>query len=211
MPVTSAAVIAGGSAIGSTISGLFKNRKAKKLRNKAQQFYKDNPFEIPESEKGALNVAERNASSTMLPAEDLRQEQLGAITSQGLGAAQGAATSSSDVLNSLTSLFQQQTSAEQNLAIAGANRYDSNQQVLQQELGRMASWENERWNYNVLAPYKQMMGQAEAYNTQGNQLISQGINTAVSGASLLASGGTSSAGAAGVPASGATTQGLMGL
>lgn len=155
--------------------GIAERIKAKKTLDKAQSFYEQNKYEIPEAAKSALSSAERQASTLRLPGEDITRSQIATSTAQGVGAAQQAATSSSDVLSALASLYGGQQTAEQNLALAGAQRYDQNQSILQNELGRMAGYEEQRWNYNVYQPYVQMLGQAEAYGNRGAQGISAGI------------------------------------
>lgn len=149
------------------------NRKLKE----AQDFYSKNKFQIPESAEAALDVAERNAQGFRLPGEDIRRAQIAEATAGGVGAAQNAATSSSDVLGVLSSLYGQQQGAEQNMAIAGAERYDRNQQMLGSELNRMADLEQQKWEFNSLYPYQQMLGQAEAYQTRGAAGIGGGLNT----------------------------------
>ena len=138
-------------------------------------------MQIPEEAKAALGIAERGAMSPTLPAEDLRRAQIGERVAEGVSAGQGAATSSSDVLSLLSNLYGQSMGAEQNLAIEGAERYDRNQSALRGELGRMADWEQQKWNYDVLMPYQQMLGQAEAYSQRGAQEIGMGMG-AIGGA-----------------------------
>lgn len=172
-----------GAAVG-TVGGLIDTGfgiadriKGKRLLEDAQDFYSKNKFAIPESATAALDVAERQAQGFRLPGEDIRRAQIAEATAGGVGAAQNAATSSSDVLGVLSSLYGQQQTAEQNMAIAGAERYDRNQQMLGSELNRMAELEKEKWQQNVQYPYIQMLGQAEAYQSRGAAGIGGGLNT----------------------------------
>ena len=174
-PVTLSLLIGAGTGLLQGGLGLSDRAKGKKKLREAQSFFDKNKYAIPESAKAALGSAERQAAGVRLPAEDLRRAQIAEATAGGVGAVQQAATSASDVLGSLSQLYRGQQEAEQDLAIAGAERYDRNQAMLRQELGRMADLERERWQYNTLYPYQQMLGQAEAYQTRGAQGIGQGL------------------------------------
>lgn len=180
LPVISAATQATTGVIQTGI-GIADRIKGAKMLKKAQSFYDENKYDIPEAAKSALGVAERQAQGFRMPGEDIRRAQISEATATGLGATQQAATSASDVLGVLSGLYGQQMQAEQNLALSGAERFDRNQAALQQELGRMADLEREKWQYNVLYPYQQMLGQAEALQSRGTAEISGGLN-AIGGA-----------------------------
>lgn len=165
--------------------GIADRIKGKKLLKDAQSFWEKNKFQIPESAKSALGLAERQAQTFRLPGEDIARAEIGATTASGVGAAKDVATSSSDVLNVLSSLYGGEQQQQRDLAMTGAQRYDQNQAILTQELGRMAGWENQKWTYNSLYPYQQMLGQAEAYQTRGAQEIAMGLNAIGGGAGDL--------------------------
>lgn len=169
-------IVGGVTGVAQLGMGIADRIKGKKKLKEAESFWEDNKYEIPESAKASLANAERQASGVRLPAEDLRRAQMGQATAQGVGTAQGAATSSGDVLGVLSSLYGQQMVGEQNLGIEGAQRFDQNQTQLRGELGRMAELETEKWQYNSLYPYQQMLGQAEAYQSRGNEGIGMGAN-----------------------------------
>ena len=157
--------------------GIADRVKGKRKLKEAQSFFEANKYKIPESAQSALDVAERQAQGTRLPGEDYRRSQMAEVTSGGVGAAQQVASSSSDVLGLLSSLYGQQQQYEQNLAVSGAERYDRNQQMLGSELNRMADLEREKWQYNSLYPYQQMLAQASAFSDRGAQMIGSGLGT----------------------------------
>jgi hypothetical protein len=167
-----------GAASGATQVGLgiADASKGKRTLKQAQSFYEQNKFDIPESAQAALSVAERQGSSMRLPGEDIARSRLEETVSGGIGAAQQAATSSSDVLALLGTFMGQKAQSEQNLIEAGAQRYDANQLQLQNALGMMSELEQKRWQYNVLYPYQQQLAQAEAYSTRGRQELSGGLS-----------------------------------
>jgi len=171
-------LIAGGVAgLAQTAMGIADRVKAKKEREAAQSFYEQNKYKIPESAIASLGSAERQASSARLPLEDLRRQQISEATATGLGAAQQAGTSASDVLGVLSGLYGSQQRAEQGLALQGAERFDANQQMLRSELGRMSELENQRWQYNVLYPYQQKLATAGQLQERGAQGIGMGLGT----------------------------------
>lgn len=173
---TAGLIVGGATGLLQTGMGIADRAKGKRKLREAQSFYQKNKYDIPESARAALGVGERQASSMRLPGEDIARARQQAVTSRGVGAAQQAATSSSDVLTMLSSLYGNEAVAEQNMAMAGAERFDRNQQQLQRALGIMGGYEDQRWKYNVLSPYQQMLGQAEAYQTRGTQELSAGLS-----------------------------------
>lgn len=155
--------------------GIADRIKGKRKLKEAQSFYEQNKYAIPEAARAGLGVAERQAAGLRLPGEDIRRAQMQEAVAGGVGAAQQAATSASDVQATLANLYGQQITGEQNLGIEGARRYDINQQQLQQSLGMMAGYEDIEWQQNVLAPYQQMLGQAEALQSRGGQGMGAGF------------------------------------
>lgn len=156
--------------------GIADRIKGKRKLKEAQSFFEENKYAIPEGAKGALGVAERQASGLRLPGEDILRSRAAEATSGAVGAAQQAATSSSDILGVLGNVYGQQQQREQDISLAGANRFDQNQAALRGELGRFAGFEQEKWKYNALMPYQQMLGQAEALSSRGTQGISMGLS-----------------------------------
>lgn len=193
-----ASIIGGASGLLQLGLGIGSRAKGKRKLREAESFYAKNKYDIPESARSALGVAERQASGVGLPGEDLYRARLGESTAAGVGAAKEAATSASDVLSVLSSLYGGQMQGEQDIALEAARRYDVNQANLQQALGTMAGFEERKWNYNVYEPYKRMLGQAEAYQQRGSQEISSGLGTL---------GGV----AGGLTQVGSAQQGLQGL
>jgi len=77
----------------------------------------------------------------------------------------------------LSGLYGSQQQQERGMAVEGAERYDRNQAMLRDELGRMAQAEDEKWQYNTLYPYNQMLDQAAAYSGRGGEGIGAGLGT----------------------------------
>ena len=144
----------------------------------AQSFYEENKYKIPEGAKAALGVAERQAGGLRLPGEDILRSRAAEATSGALGASQQAATSSSDILNTLGDVYGRQQEREQDILLQGVNRYDRNQTALRGELGRMAGFEETKWKYTGLMPYQQMLGQAQMISERGAGGLSGGLGAA---------------------------------
>ena len=155
--------------------GIADRIKGKKEYKKAQSFFEKNKYEIPESAKAALGNAERAASGLRMPGEDILRSRFGEATSGAIGASKQVASSGSDVLSILGDVYGQQQEQEQNVMLAGANRYDRNQAALRGELGRMAGFEQEKWQYNSLMPYQQMLDRAGTFSSRGTAGISAGL------------------------------------
>ena len=174
--LVTAGLIAGVATSGTQLGlGIADSIKGKRTLKKAQSFYEKNKYEVPESAEAALDVAQRQAQGLALPGEDIARERIGQTTSQAIGQAKQAATSSSDVLGMLASVYGNQMLQEQGLVEAGAARYDAQQGNLQNALNTMAGYEDQKWQYNVLYPYQQMLGQAEAYQSRGREGIGMGL------------------------------------
>lgn len=169
-------IMSGVSGLASIGMGIADRVKAKKERKSAQSFFEENKFTIPEGAQGALSSAERQASGVRLPAEDIRRAQIQESTAGGLGALQQAGTSAADVLSGISGLYQGEQRAMQGLAVEGAERYDRNQSMLRGELGRMADWENLRWQKNIEQPYMQSMARAGQLEDRGTSMIGGGLN-----------------------------------
>lgn len=174
--MTAGLIVGGVTGLAQTGLGIADRVKGSRKLKEAQSFYEKNKYKIPESAKAALGVAERQASGLRMPGEDIARERMGQVTGQAVGQAKQAATSSSDVLGVLASVFGNQMLGEQDIVMQGARRYDTMQNQLQGALGQMAQYEDQKWQYNVLYPYNQMLGQAEAYQTRGTQEIGMGMS-----------------------------------
>ena len=188
LPLIAAAGISAGLGLLQTGIGVGKSIKANKIRKKAQSFFEANQYDVPGSATAALGVAQRQASGLSLPGESQIRAKLGETTATGVQQARNVGTSSADILASMAGLYANQQRQETGLGIQGANRYDQNQRYLGQALNNMAGYEDKKWQYNVLYPYQQMMGQAGQLGGQANQEISGGIGQIAGAASSFMQG-----------------------
>ena len=175
MSLLAGAAISAGMGAVQSIMGIGKSIKANRMRKKAQSFFAKNQYEIPESATAALTSAERQAGNIGLPGADIARAKMGESTGRGVHQVRSAATSASDILASVAGLYAGEQRGEVDLGLKAATRYDANQAMLRGELGRMAGYETEKWKYNVLYPYQQMMETAGQMQGQGSQMISAGI------------------------------------
>lgn len=171
-----AAGVAAASSLAQLGIGLSDRAKGRKQREKAQSFFEENKYAIPESAKAALGVAQRGAETFGLPGQDIAEAKLGESVASGIGAARRAARTPSEILASVTGMVGQQMEQQQNLALDAARNYQLQQQNLQGQLGRMAGFEEERWRSNVLYPYQQQMTGAGQLAERGTAGLSAGIS-----------------------------------
>jgi hypothetical protein len=190
MPVTVGAILAGGGAVANIISGASKTAKANRIRNKAQSFFEQNKYQIPEEAKAALGISQRQASGIALPGQDIAEGKLGQSTAQGIQAARQSATTPSQILASVTGLYGQQMANQQNLALQAAQNYQARQSQLQNQLQNMAQYENQKWQYNILAPYQQQLNTAAQLQGMGAQQVNAGIGGIANVGAGLASVGS---------------------
>lgn len=150
--------------------------KSGKRQREAQSFFEKNKYDIPESAKAALQIAERQAGTYGMAGQDVMESNVKQTTAQGVDLAKESGQSSSDVLAMLASLYGGEQSQMQNIGQAAAQDWQGKQRQLQSALGTMAGLENQKWEYNVLYPYQQMLGQAEVYGTRGRQQLQSGLS-----------------------------------
>lgn len=155
--------------------GFVDRSKGKKEYEKAQSFFEKNKWEIPEGAKASLDIAQRQASSYRMPGQDLAEERLGQATASGVAQARRVGQSPSDVLAMLSNLYGSQMQGEQNLALQGAQQYQANQRNFQNALSQYGQLESEKWKYNVLYPYQQMLGRAAQFQDRGTQELNSGF------------------------------------
>jgi hypothetical protein len=148
---------------------------AARMRRKAQQEF--SPYQIPASARASLDKASSIATMRGLPGEDLARSRAMSSASRGVEAAQRTAESPADVLSVLGRVYgDSYMGFEQNLAMQGEQAYDRRQQGVMSALNQFAGYETERWQYNELYPYMQMMGAAGDMDAAGGSNISGGIN-----------------------------------
>lgn len=169
------AILAGAGSLLNAGMGVADLIKSGKKQREAQSFFEKNKYEIPESAQAALDIAQRQAGTYGLAGQDLMESKVKQSTVQGVGMAQEAGQSSSDVLSMLASLYGGEQAQMQNIGQAAAQDWQNKHGQLQSALGTMAGLEQQKWQYNVLYPYTQMLGQAEAYGTRGRQQLQSGL------------------------------------
>lgn len=169
------AIAAGLGSLANVGMGIYDRAKSKQEYNKAQSFFEKNKYEIPSSAKASLDIAQRQASSLRMPGQSLAEERMGRNVASGVEQAKRVGTNPSDVLAMLSNLYGQQQQGEQNLAMQAANQYTANQRNFQNALGQYSNLENQKWQYNVLYPYQQMLGRAAQFSDRGAQELSSGV------------------------------------
>ena len=182
------AIIGGVAGLAQVGMGIADKIKAAKKQKEAQSFWEKNKYQIPESAKSQLALAERSAAGLRLPGQDIMEENIRTSTAQGVQDAKEAAMSGGDVLGMLSQVYSGQQNQFKQLGLEAAQNYQQRQQYLGSVLGQMAGYEQQKWKYNSLYPYQQMLGQAQDYGNMGAQQITSGIGTLGSAASTFMQG-----------------------
>lgn len=162
-----------GLGIGQTISA---NKKKKAALNE----YQNSPYQIPESQIRATNIAGKMAQGTKLPAQELMEERLASGAAQTVAQARKAATSPSQVQQSTVLSYLAQQAAQQDIDRQAAESWQQRQAAYANALTSLSPYEEKRWQYNTLFPVQAKLNEASQQGTVGMQNIGQGASSALS-------------------------------
>ena len=170
-------IIGGGlGLVGGIASGIMSMHQKKQGDNivnnlRAPTYY------IPGSQNAALNLAQSNYNDQGLPGQASMENSLSANTASGLNAAQQGASSSGDVIDALTKLYQNQNQNTMGLKIQAAQQHMANSQALQAQLGNQAQYEDKAFNYNQDRPYQQALQHGTSLQAAGRMGIQNALNS----------------------------------
>jgi hypothetical protein len=119
-------------------------------------------FTIPESARRSLGSAEAQANMTRLPGQDAIEGRLDQTTANKIAMVERMSMGGPTAINAAGSAYGQQMDAENQLGVQAANMRLNNQQILRNELGQMAGWENQGWNWDKRIPFEQTATAIEA-------------------------------------------------
>jgi hypothetical protein len=125
-------------------------------------------YEIPDSAKRQLSIAELLAADKKLPGQDLLEQKIGETTANAIKTAKeiGAPAQVLDVLGKLVT---KENTAKQEIGVAAANNEVSMKRNLANTLGMMSGLEDKKWMLNEYQPYQEAMGAASALQESGTQ------------------------------------------
>lgn len=144
--------------------------------NKMARGLKDPNYVIPQSERDALALARNQAGTFMPPGYDAYIASLGQIMAGAENQINRSATSSNEALGAILGATGQQAKALNDYQGFAEGNYQQRQQALQNELARMANYEDKRWNINTQAPFERRAAAASALAGAGIQNIDTGVN-----------------------------------
>ncbi len=174
------AVIAAASAIASlakTGVGIWQTVKANKLAKEERPDY-----QIPQSEKDALSIAQQLATQRELPGQDIMEQNIRSGTASGISRMTEVADSPAMLLGNIATMVGKENQSMNQLGIASANYYTQNQRNLQSSLQRMGQQELAKWQYDEMKPYEEAMHAAATMREGGLQNIIGGVTGATAGA-----------------------------
>lgn len=132
------------------MAGIKQSRTADKLQSELQR----PDFEIPESQKQALQSAKNQASMTRLPGQSAIEGRLDQTTANQLDMIERMGVGGATSLNAASQAFSNQQSKENELGVQAAENYNRNQQMLRSQLDRMSDWEFKKWTWDKQLPYQ---------------------------------------------------------
>lgn len=119
-------------------------------------------MDIPESQMRALQSAEAQAALTRLPGQGAIEGQLDQTTANQIAMIERMGVGGPTSINAASRAYSMQQEKENQLGIAAAGMRLNNQQILRDELGDQAGWEQQQWNWNERMPYEGKVRAIEA-------------------------------------------------
>lgn len=156
--------------------GLWQTIKANKLAKEERPDY-----QIPQSEKDALSIAQQLATQRELPGQDIMEQNIRSGTASGISRMTEVADSPAMLLGNIANMVGKENQSMNQLGIAAANYYTQNQRNLQSSLQRMGQQELAKWQYDEMKPYEEAMHAAATMREGGLQNIVGGVTGAVAG------------------------------
>ena len=157
--------------------GIWQMNKARKLAEAERPEY-----EIPQSEKDALSIAQQLATQRELPGQGAMEENIRANTASGISRMSEVADSPAMLLGNIATMTNKENQALNQLGISAANYYAQNQRNLQGALSRMGQQELAKWQYDEMKPYEEAMQAAAMMREGGLQNIVGGAKSGISNA-----------------------------
>lgn len=157
--------------------GIWQMNKARKLAEAERPEY-----EIPQSEKDALSIAQQLATQRELPGQGAMEESIRANTASGISRMSEVADSPAMLLGNIATMTNKENQALNQLGISAANYYAQNQRNLQSALSRMGQQELAKWQYDEMKPYEEAMQAAAMMREGGLQNIVGGAKSGISNA-----------------------------
>lgn len=143
-------------AISSAISSLPSWYQAWKQDQQANELAKNlhrPDFEIPESEKAALENAKAVASMTRLPGQSGIEGKLERTAADEVANVERMGTGGANDINAASRIYSGLQTKENELGISAANMFLGNQGVLRNQLNTDAEWQNKKWAWDKQMPY----------------------------------------------------------
>ncbi len=205
LPVIALGISAGLGAI-KAFQGASQQRRARRIRRRAQRRLEDNPFRTPTEALQALDSSRIQASQSSLPGENILTSQIEGAVGSAQQSTREAASSPQDIIGAATQNYESlYVNPLRNLRVSAAQRQDQNQETYRNQLNNIAQFRQKEWEQNVLLPYQRATQTAGQLASAGQQNTFSGISDIAGGVANfgLAGGfGGAAAGAAG----GATPQ-----
>jgi hypothetical protein len=117
---------------------------------------------VPESQQRALTSAEEQAKMTRLPGQSAIEGRLDQTTANTIAMLERLGGGGPTTINAASRAYGNQMDKEAELGVQAGNMFLRNQDILRNELGQTADYEQQAWNYNERMPYEQKAAAIEA-------------------------------------------------
>lgn len=150
---------------------------------KGGQFAKEKrpEYEIPESAKQSLGIAESLATQRELPGQSILEDKMRSATAGGISRMAEVSDSPAAMLGNISKMVANENQAKNQLGVNAATYYQQNQRNLQGALDRFGQYELQKWNYDQAKPYDEAMHAAAMMREGGMQNIVGGVASGISG------------------------------
>lgn len=161
-----AAAVASAAATKAAVDYYEANQQKKKAREMEKNLVRPK-FEIPESDKRALESAEAQANMRRLPNQSAIEGRIDQTTANKIAMIERMGIGGTQGINAASRAYGQQMDAENELGIAAGNMYLRNQDVYRDELRNMGDLEMQEWAWNHRLPYEQQVAAIMALKEAG--------------------------------------------
>lgn len=168
MPLTVGAVVAGVGGLGKTITGLFQNSNANKLKNNLVR----PTYNIQDQYYTDQNLAEQQAEGGLSEAS---KDYYGGQADRGLTAGIAATLAGGGDVNSIGSLYDKYNQGNMAIAAKDSELQNDNIRYLIDRNKDLASEETKAWALNKYEPYKDAAQAATAEKNAAQQNIWGGV------------------------------------
>ena len=177
---------AGAGQMAASLYGLYQGIRDGRLAKKMEKDLVRPLFEIPEAAQESYNLSKNLAAPKTTALDDLALQKNQNSSAIATSRAISGSTSSQDLLAAVTGINATETDGNTAILDRALNDYNRRQEVLRQEAGRMAEWQNKAQEFNKIDPFYEKAAAISALKNSKEQNIQKGIGGLVQGGTSVA-------------------------